>query len=105
MVEISMPVSEVLEDIAARAEKKLLSLSEQDLRENWHFKWDPKHSTEWNIYEFFNSLEHFKRCCRRWEEHHNGHTCVVERVREKYLCPKIKELLGKLSTDFYAPRP
>lgn len=33
----------------------------------------------------------YARSCQRWEEIHNGYVCVVERVRDKYIIPKIKE--------------
>ena len=54
-------------------------------------------SKEWNLYKFSDALEMYKSRCRRWEEHHNGSSCVVERVRDKYLMPKIKDFLTKVS--------
>jgi hypothetical protein len=31
--------------------------------------------------------------CRRWEEMHHGSMSVVERVRDAYMMPKIKEFI------------
>lgn len=57
----------------------------------WYFQWEPERSMTWNIYKFHGCLSLYGGSCRRWEEMHNGHVCVVERVRDKYLMPKIKE--------------
>lgn len=48
------------------------------------------------MYEFFDMLELYKHFCSDWEEMHHGHVCVVERVRDKYLMPKIKEFQAQL---------
>jgi len=70
--------------------EKLFAKTQDELEEYWHFKHDPSASPEWNLYQFTSMLELYKSFCRRWEEHHNGHCCVVERVRDKYLMPKIR---------------
>lgn len=63
----------------------------------WFFCWDATKSTEWNTYQFHDLLKLYGAQCRRWEEHHNGISCVVERVRDKYLMPKIREFLSALA--------
>lgn len=89
-------IGQVLTSIASRFDEELLSTPECELEKNWHFKWDETASIEWNTYKFSDMLEMFKRTCRRWEEHHNGSGCVVERVRDKYLMPKIRGFLAEL---------
>ena len=76
--------------------KGLFALSESDLANQWYFKWDEARSVTSNLYNFFNMLDLHRNRCRRWEEHHNGGCCVVERVRDKYLVPRIKELEADL---------
>lgn len=89
-------IGDVLTGIVRRADEELLSLTEQGLASRWYFAYEPKHSIAWNIYQFSGALESYKRSCRRWEEHHNGSSCVVERVRDKYLMPKIREFEASL---------
>ena len=91
-------IGEVLTGIVRRADAELLALTEAELDTRWYFRHEPDHSIAWNIYKFSDALESFKRSCRRWEEHHNGSMCVVERVRDKYLMPKIKEFERLLTT-------
>jgi hypothetical protein len=63
----------------------------------WFFKWDSTKSVEWNTYEFNEMLDMHRQQCRKWEERHGGYICVVERVRDKYLLPRIREFLDILS--------
>lgn len=86
-------INEIIKKIAKTFDEELYQKSEDQLEEYWFFKWDETKSTEWNTYKFFDLLEIYKGQCRRWEEKHNGIVCVVERVRDKYLMPKIKEFL------------
>lgn len=86
-------LKEVMLSIVKQADDELFSISPNELAGEWWWKWDEKMSVEWNAYEFNEKLEMYKRRCRRWEEHHNGNCCVVERVRDKYLMPKIREFL------------
>ena len=79
--------------------KKLLGTLEKDLESYWWFKYDRTSSIDWNIYQFSECLESYKRNMRKWEEHHNGTSCVVERVRDKYLMPKIKEFRALTSSE------
>ena len=90
-------IEEVITNFVKRSDSVLLEGSELDLEKHWFFSWDEKASIEWNTYQFSDLLELYKRVCRRWEEHHNGYLCVVERVRDKYLMPKIKEFLVELA--------
>lgn len=89
-------IGDVLASIVNRSHAELLALSAEQLQEQWHFRWDNRASVEWNLYQFSSALEMFKRRCRQWEERHNGSCCVVERVREKYLMPRIQEVTSLL---------
>ncbi len=81
----------VLRGLVKHDEGELQRMTSGDLEQFWFFKWNEKSSVEWNIYQFTDLLELYRRQCRRWEEKHNGSVCVVERVRDKYLMPKITE--------------
>ena len=87
----------VLTNLAKTFDDKLIALTERELEQRWYFKWDEKASIEWNTYKFSDMLEMYKRSCRRWEDNHNGSCCVVERVRDKYLMPKVREFLADLA--------
>jgi hypothetical protein len=71
----------------------LYALKEEELESRWFWSWNEKYSVEYNTYEFFYLLKSYGSSCKRWEEKHNGYICVVERVRDKYLMPKIDEFL------------
>ena len=73
---------------AANAELKLMTKA--DLERYWHFRWNGSASLEANLYEFHDLLDLYGDFCRRWEELHNGRYCIVERVRDTYLMPKIR---------------
>ena len=60
----------------------------EDLEKDWHWKWDSELSAEKNLYKFHDCLNNYAFGCRKWETHHNGGCCVVERVRDQYLIPK-----------------
>ena len=70
-----------------------------ELEEYWHFRWNEKSSLEVNTYRFHDALKLYGNFCRRWEEKHNGSLCVVERVRDKYLMPKIREFVRQLALN------
>lgn len=89
-------INDVLTGIVRRADDELLALAEAELLGRWYFTYDPGLSVAWNLYQFSSALEAHKRSCRRWEEHHNGSMCVVERVRDKYLMPKIRAFEDEL---------
>lgn len=91
-------IGDVLTAIAARADSELMALEDTELAAEWYWRWEDGRSIEWNTYKFSDELEAHKRSCRRWEEHHNGHCCVVERVRDKYVMPRVREFLSALAT-------
>lgn len=90
-------IRDVIQGIARHADETLRNQTEADLEQYWFFSWDGSRSAEWNTYEFTKLLELYRRQCRRWEEMHNGSCCVVERVRDKYLMPKIREFIPALA--------
>ena len=90
-------IGAVLSGILKSADKELLETSNDELEKYFYFQYDENRSKEWNLYKFSDALEMYKERCRRWEEFHNGYSCVVERVRDKYLMPKIKDFLAKVS--------
>jgi hypothetical protein len=101
MIDINKEViGEAITSILTRSEAELLALTTEQLQEQWYFRWDNGASVEWNLYKFNDALAMFKRRCRTWEEHHNGPSCVVERVREKYLMPHIREIVSLLRGYF-----
>ena len=79
---------------------ELFACKESDLdKEYWHYKHDPSLPLETSIYKFYDRLKLYHGFVRRWEEHHNGSICVVERVRDKYLMPKIREFSKLVKTE------
>ena len=81
----------VFDGIIERDNAELFSKDQAGLESYWMFSYDDTATIEKNTYLFFKALEMYQKYCRRWEEYHNGGCCVVERVREKYLMPKICE--------------
>jgi len=93
-------LGEVITDLVKSFDDDLYSKTNNELKEDWYWNWNPEHSVKYNTYKFFDMLSMYQRICRRWEEKHNGITCVVERVRDKYLMPKIPEFLEILENHF-----
>lgn len=89
-------IASVLDGILARGEAELQQMQQADLEQYWHFHWDAEAPLEWNIYQFHDMLRLYGSFCRRWEEKHNGTCCVVERVRDAYLMPKIRAFADRL---------
>lgn len=87
-------IETVILSLARGFDERLFAMSEEELRADWHWRWIESLSAETNLYYFTQSLEGYRYRCRRWEEHHNGCCCVVERVRDKYLMPRIKEFMA-----------
>ena len=87
--------------LAKSFDDELMEKPENELEEYWHFKWDDSVSIEWNIYHFHDMLKLYGNFCRRWEESKNGSCCIVERVRDQYLMPKIKQFVKQI-TSFYS---
>lgn len=90
-------IGDVLTAIVRRADEELLALDEAALAAQWFWRWEECRSIDWNTYKFSDMLELHKRQCRQWEEHHNGSCCVVERVRDKYVMPRVREFLAALA--------
>lgn len=91
-------IGDVLTAIVSRADAELMAMEEAELAAQWYWRWEESRSIEWNTYKFSDALEMHMRQCRRWEERHNGSCCVVERVRDKYLMPRVREFLAALAT-------
>ena len=92
-------IENVLGGILAGAESELQAMSRDDLEGRWFFKWDLSKSFEQNTYNFYDLLKLYGSFCRRWEERHHGSCCVVERVRDQYLMPKIREFTEKMRAE------
>ena len=85
--------------MAGSLQERLYAMSEEDLSSSWHFTWEDNLSIEQNAYYFFEALRLHQSRCRRWEEKHNSSCCVVERVRDKYLKPRIGAFMEKLREE------
>lgn len=90
-------IGNVLAAIVATADAELMALSADDIAAEWYWRWEEDRSIEWNTYKFSHILELHKKRWRRWEERHNGSCCVVERVRDKYVMPRVREFLLALA--------
>lgn len=90
-------IGDVVAALAKGADVELLALTDADIAGEWWWGWEDGRSIEWNTYKFSDILELHKRRWRRWEEHHNGYVCVVERVRDKYVMPRVREFLTALA--------
>ena len=87
-------IRNVVESIAKRSNDDLFSMSQEEMTKYaWRFDYHLQRnfSPEWRLYAFHKALKTYERLARCWEEHHNGTCCVVERVRDTYLMPKVKE--------------
>lgn len=72
------------------------SMEQTDLEKRWHYKPNASRTPEQDLYEFLSTLTLYAGSCRRWEEMHNGNSCVVERVRDLYVMPKIRAYVKSL---------
>lgn len=90
-------IKNVMDSIIDGSDKELFSRTQEELEKYWYFKYDDKKDAKRNTYEFYDMLKLYEHFCERWEEHFNGSICIVERVRDKYLMPKIKVFLEDLS--------
>lgn len=84
-------LKETITAFANSFDKQLFDCTQEELERYWNFKWNPEATLAQNLYEFHDMLDLYGSFCRRWEDHHNGYICIVGRVRDKYLMPKIKE--------------
>ena len=91
-------IADVITTLSQRFDNDLFQKSQAELEESWFFKWDDSKSLELNTYRFHDMLELYESLCRRWEEKHNGSCCIVERVRDKYSMPKIKQFVKQLTS-------
>ena len=91
-------IADVITGMAAAFDDDLQRMTQAELEDRWFFRWDDSASLERNLYEFHDLLKLYGSSCRRWEERHNGSCCVVERVRDTYLMPKIREFAEKVRT-------
>lgn len=97
MVEITeKEIGDTIKKLAERLNVELMKKTEEQLEEYWHFKWTESVPLEWNIYEFHDALKMYGSFCKKWEEKKNGSCCIVERVRDKYLMPKITEFVKQV---------
>lgn len=92
-------IETLLTALAAAGNAELQQLPQTQLEQYWHFTWDDNATLERNLYLFYDRLELYGSFCRRWEQLHNGSVCVVERVRDTYLMPKIRELAARLRKE------
>ncbi|MDA8140753.1 MAG: hypothetical protein M0036_19065 [Desulfobacteraceae bacterium] len=93
-------IKNALTDLHASFGKELFEKTREELETYWVFKFDKKLSLEANLYKFHHMLKLYGNFCRRWEEHKNGSACVVERVRDTYLMPKIREFAKQVRETF-----
>lgn len=98
-------IATVLNGILASEEAETSAMTQADLEKFWFFRFDPKASAEWNTYQFYDLLRLYAGKCRRWEEMHNGNVCVVERVRDTYLMPKIRQFVADIRLPNEAGEP
>ena len=92
-------LGQVIVGMAASFDADLFSKKDTDLEEYWHFNWDEAKTKAENTYQFYDLLKLYGSFCRRWEEEKNGGCCVVERVRDKYLMPKINEFVNSILSN------
>lgn len=91
------PIAEVLVGLSRAFEAEYAGMTETDLRDRWYFQFNTNATLTSNLYAFYGALTLYGGSCRRWEEAHNGSMCVVERVRDKYLIPKIADLAAAIT--------
>lgn len=89
-------IEQVITGLVDAFAEELYSKTQDELEEYWFFKWDDSKSLEGNLYEFYNMLSLYASQCERWEGKHFGSICIVERVRDKYIMPKIIQLAYKI---------
>ena len=93
-------MKKVIDSIIIGADKELYSKTSEELEDYWYYDFETEiEDVSFEYYSFFRALESYRFNCERWEEEHNGHVCVVERVRDKYLMPKIKRFIKKINLE------
>lgn len=97
--DLTKNINTVMASVVDAFDRELYACTEDKLiTKYWHFEWNSGRTIPQNMYTFFDMLELFNGFCRRWETHHNGTYCVVERVRDKYLMPKILAFTAEVTT-------
>jgi len=98
--ELKEGFKKVCDGILSNARNEIEAMKdEKELEKFWFYKTmirdieNPSLATK--MYYFYDALNLYKTKCRQWEEIHKGHMCVVERVRDKYLMPKIKWFISE----------
>lgn len=94
---ITKELGNVINTMLSSFDEELFATPADGLDRYWHFRWDNEKSLKWNTYQFHDMLDLYASHCRRWEEHHHSYICLVERVRDKYIMPKITDFLATLS--------
>jgi hypothetical protein len=89
-------IEKAMKGFVEKSEADLLAMSADEIANEWWWTWLEWRTIEWNTYSFSSTLESHKRRWRKWEEHHHGSCCVVKRVRNKYVMPRIREFLAAL---------
>jgi len=84
-------LEDCMNSLVSSFDRELMGKSKEQLEEYWYFRCDFQETPESNLYEFYDLLSLYGEQIRRWEEKKNGMCCVVERVRDEYLWPKIKQ--------------
>lgn len=88
----------IMTGIIANDREELLAMKKEELEDYWFFHWNNNLPLQYNLYEFFKMLDIYSNRCEEWETLHNGHICVVERVRDQYLMPKLEKLSVQILT-------
>ncbi len=100
---LSQALGAVMSGILSSAREELRNTPQEQLDRYWYFVWNPEMAVPWNIYRFTDMLRLYSGQCRKWEEIHNPTLpCVVERVRDTYLMPKIRRFEEQLVEAFLA---
>lgn len=100
MSQLDQELRHLFNNITNNYQLELASITDaNDLEQFWLFKYNTARTQEQNMYEFYSMLNIYQRRCRDWESMHHGTSCVVERVRDQYLMPKIKEFLKNLAGE------
>jgi hypothetical protein len=90
-------LKENIEILSDSFDKELFLKSKEELEEYWNFSFDFENNDVLIFYKFYRALKLYENFCRRWENYNSGYVCVVERVRENYLMPKIKMFMERLN--------
>lgn len=97
--EFKKEIGKTITLMAKSFDDELYKKKQEELEEYWHFKYEPYIDTWVYLYKFFEALKLYGSFCRRWEEHHKGIVCVVERVRDKYLRIKLEQLIQTMKGE------